>query len=45
MTITYDQSGHAYETGPCPTAACELNPCTGKCKTRRPDVLIKRGAA
>lgn len=38
MTITYDQSGHAYETGPCPTAACELNPCTGACKKRRPDL-------
>lgn len=43
MTITYDQSGRAYESGPCPLAACELNPCTGKCKKRRPDLDRKMG--
>ena len=38
MTITYDASGNAYEAGPCQNVACEINPCDGSCKRRRPEL-------
>ncbi len=35
--ITKDATGHAYETGPCSRSSCEINPCSGHCKIRRPE--------
>ncbi len=37
MTITWDNSGWAYEKGPCSRSNCEINPCSGHCKVRRPE--------